>query len=59
MDQISVSELIVQLTNILAKHGDLKVYTFLAGDAKPAVKAEADTWYKKVERTEELVVFIE
>ena len=59
MDQISVSELIVQLTKILATHGDLKVYCDIGGDYKKVKNASPDTLYLKEERVEIKAVFIE
>jgi hypothetical protein len=59
MENLTVSKLIDALKEILEKHGDLKVYTYVAGDGKPAGKVAADTWRSSETRTTETVVFIE
>jgi hypothetical protein len=59
MEQITVSELIVQLTNILAKHGDVKVYRSSGGDYEKVEKATFDVFHLKADRTTINAVFID
>ena len=59
MEQLTVSELIVQLTTILAKHGDVKVYRSSGGDYEKVEKATIDTFYLKADRITISAVFIE